>query len=82
LTPTYPNFKVAICREIDPEFYFASVTQYTNENMEVKKLCNKCPSKAECLDYALETLQVGIWGGTNERERKRIRNKREREKVA
>jgi hypothetical protein len=34
-----------------------------------KKICKDCPVKQECLEYAIATDCVGIWGGmdTNER---------------
>ena len=38
-----------------------------------KAICDGCPVQHECLDYALTHDEVhGIWGGTSERERKRI----------
>lgn len=42
-----------------------------------KRRCEKCPVKTPCLDFALETKQdYGVWGGTSERERRRIRRRR------
>ena len=42
-----------------------------------KKVCQDCPVKKKCLDYALKsTHQFGVWGGMSERERKRLRNGR------
>jgi len=39
-----------------------------------KTLCGECPVKNACLQYALETKQEhGIWGGTTEEERRRLR---------
>ena len=36
--------------------------------------CAACPVRAECLDWALTTGQTyGVWGGTSERERRRMR---------
>ncbi|MDV7390081.1 WhiB family transcriptional regulator, partial [Arthrospira platensis SPKY1] len=38
-----------------------------------------CPVSAECLDDALANHEmVGIWGGTSERERRRMRRTRAR----
>lgn len=35
-----------------------------------KRLCDECPIKAKCFDYALETNQrYGIWAGTLPSER-------------
>jgi hypothetical protein len=41
------------------------------------KICSTCPVKNECLLYALEKNQsLGVWGGTSERTRRRIRRAR------
>ena len=39
-----------------------------------KAVCEECPVKERCLQFALETNQdSGIWGGTSEEERRRLR---------
>jgi WhiB family transcriptional regulator, redox-sensing transcriptional regulator len=41
---------------------------------EAKSICAFCPMNQECLDYALMNGEKhGIWGGTSERERRKIR---------
>jgi len=44
---------------------------------EIKKACELlCPVQTECLNSALERDERwGVWGGTTERERERIRRK-------
>lgn len=44
-----------------------------------RKICVDCKVRAECLEYALENrIDHGVWGGTSERERRRIlRSRRE-----
>jgi WhiB family redox-sensing transcriptional regulator len=38
-----------------------------------RRICATCPVKAECLEYALvHRIDHGVWGGTSERERRRI----------
>jgi WhiB family transcriptional regulator, redox-sensing transcriptional regulator len=38
-----------------------------------KKICIDCPVAAACLAYALEhRIDHGVWGGTSERERRRM----------
>lgn len=45
--------------------------------MSAKILCMACPVKDECLDYALRNrIKEGIWGGLNERERRKILKQR------
>lgn len=46
---------------------------YENQ-VAAKALCRECPVRNACLDYALTKPEpYGIWGGLNERERKRLR---------
>lgn len=41
-----------------------------------KALCNTCPVRQECSDCALADLSIkGVWGGTSERERTRLRRR-------
>ena len=42
-----------------------------------RALCSECPVQAKCLEYALQNQeQHGIWGGTSEPERRRLRRDR------
>lgn len=63
-----------ICRDHPPEVFFPS----DGVGVEVaKKLCETCPVKRECLEYALEhRVDHGVWGGTSERQRRRIAKSR------
>ncbi len=39
-----------------------------------KRICEKCPVRRDCLNYALETPVLdGVWGGKTPRERARMR---------
>lgn len=39
-----------------------------------KRFCARCPVREDCLAYALDHPDLdGIWGGTSDRERRRIR---------
>lgn len=42
-----------------------------------KRICEGCEVKEQCLEYALENrIDHGVWGGTSERQRRRILKKR------
>lgn len=42
-----------------------------------KQVCSACPVRDECLAYALDNREhFGIWGGTSERERKKLNRQR------
>jgi WhiB family redox-sensing transcriptional regulator len=36
-------------------------------------ICKVCPVQRECLEYAIVNNEVGIWGGTSERDRRLMR---------
>jgi hypothetical protein len=39
-----------------------------------KEVCNDCPVRLRCFDYALSAHMVGIWGGTTAEERQKLRS--------
>jgi len=47
---------------------------FGEENL-LKRTCEACVVKSECLDYALNHAVLGWWGGTSELQRKRLRKK-------
>lgn len=59
-----------LCLDVDADTFFAE------EESEAKDICNDCHFINECLEYALQVDVVGIWGGTNETERAKIRKQR------
>lgn len=65
----------AACVGKPTEWWFPSTlpTDYPYELL-AKEICAECPVCAECLQLALaDRHTVGIWGGTNERERRAMR---------
>jgi WhiB family redox-sensing transcriptional regulator len=66
----------AICRDTDPNLFFpVGTTGFALMQIDrARQVCDECPVRVECLDYALETNQdSGIWGGTTEDERRVLR---------
>jgi WhiB family redox-sensing transcriptional regulator len=60
----------AACRGMDPALFFPLSDEEAEAGLSV---CRTCPVREECLGYALAARErYGIWGGTTERERKRI----------
>ena len=41
-----------------------------------RSICARCPVRVECLDYALDHFEVGVWGGLTEEERRAERRRR------
>ncbi len=66
----------AICRDTDPDLFFPVGTtgQALVQIERAREVCGQCPVSTDCLEFALETNQdSGIWGGTSEEERRKIR---------
>lgn len=69
-----PWRKRARCLEMDPQVFFPSDSDGV---LMAKKICERCPVKRQCLEYAFENGLYGVWGGTSERERRRATSIRE-----
>lgn len=37
---------------------------------EAKAMCQRCPIQRDCLRYAVNAHEVGVWGGLTEQERR------------
>ncbi|MGH2768237.1 MAG: WhiB family transcriptional regulator [Actinomycetota bacterium] len=63
----------ARCLEVDPEIFFP---ERGGSSRAARAVCSQCEVRAECLLYALRNHeQFGIWGGTSERERRKLRRR-------
>jgi len=62
------------CRDMDPAIFFPS----DGIGVQVAQhICVDCPVRVACLEYALaDRIDHGVWGGTSERERRRILRQR------
>ena len=62
------------CADRHPSLFFPS----DGVGVEVaRRICADCPQKERCLEYALtHRIDHGVWGGTSERERRRILKRR------
>lgn len=69
------------CSSVDPELFFPQeveinkfkvVSKYHNL-AAAKAICNSCPLRLPCLEYALKNIEVGVWGGTTEHQREDLR---------
>lgn len=59
----------AICHGADPELFFP----IGGTPDDALAICGLCPVRSECLEEALAKGHQGIWGGTDEEERRRLR---------
>ena len=62
------------CNDTPPSTFFPS----DGVGVDVaRRICADCSVKAACLEYALyNRIDHGVWGGTSERERRRILRQR------
>lgn len=61
----------ALCAQIDNELFFPEKGGSTKQ---AKKICRSCPVKNACLEFALDNDErYGVWGGTTDKERRRLR---------
>lgn len=64
------------CRDTDPDLFFpVGTTGPAIVQIEsAKQVCQECEVRQPCLEFALTTNQdSGIWGGTSEEERRKLR---------
>ena len=64
------------CATHPPETFFPS----DGVGVEVaRRICDGCPVQERCLEYALRNrIDHGVWGGSSERQRRRILKERRR----
>jgi WhiB family redox-sensing transcriptional regulator len=75
-TSTVPAWqRSANCLGVDPDLFFP---ERGGSTREAKEVCRGCVVRQECLQYALDNGEkFGIWGGLSERERRRLRRRRD-----
>lgn len=77
--PRPPWMQFASCR---PEYADRPLDQWVDlffptrgqSNAEARAICAECPARQACADHGLAEHH-GVWGGTSERERRRLRRK-------
>lgn len=62
------------CRNYPPSAFFPSDGVGVDA---ARQICDGCPVKEPCLEYALtQRIDHGVWGGCSERERRRLLKRR------
>jgi WhiB family transcriptional regulator, redox-sensing transcriptional regulator len=67
---------LASCRDTAPDLFFpvGATGLAVGQIARAKAVCDMCPAKEPCLQYAIEHNQdSGVWGGTSEEERRVLR---------
>lgn len=60
------------CASADPEAFFPEKPG-SDGSAAAKRLCASCDVRDACLEYAIPNELYGIWGGTSERQRQKMR---------
>jgi len=71
----------AACQGMDAPLFFGPDNEPRSEReireAKAKAVCQLCPVRVQCLDYALRnSIRYGIWGGLDGEERARERRRR------
>jgi WhiB family redox-sensing transcriptional regulator len=75
-TPTTGWRTQARCRGVDPEVFHPGEDE---DASAAKAICALCPVREACLEYAISAREkFGVWGGLDERERRRLIRQRRR----
>ena len=75
----------AACRDEDPELFFpiGNTGPALIQIDEAKDVCQRCSVTDDCLTWALETGQDnGVWGGLSEDERRALKRRGVRARIA
>lgn len=78
-TPMQPAWKAsAECADLPTDLFFPDTGgQSVPDVAAAKTVCERCPVRQECLDYAVDRGERwGIWGGLTYTERRTVRRKR------
>lgn len=68
-----------LCADEDPDLFFPS---HGSPGTKAREICAACAVREQCLDYALDADQLGIWGGLDQQERRNLKRKRQRRRKA
>lgn len=70
------KFEQASCIGIDTEMFYPENNAIELESLQIiKRICNDCPIKDMCLEWALCHEREGIWAGTRMHDRRVLRSK-------
>jgi WhiB family redox-sensing transcriptional regulator len=70
------------CANVDPDIFFPDTSNANTLIKQARAICAACPFRVDCAEYAIsEPMIKGVWGGTTEIDRRRIRHRRRLESM-
>jgi WhiB family redox-sensing transcriptional regulator len=69
----------AACRGMDTSAIFfdgPDTPPRAKKNDTTRRVCIACPVKVECLEFAIENNESGVWNHTNEVDRRNLRSQK------
>ena len=71
--PIFISDEIPVCATTDPEAFFPEKGLGGERSIKIaKSLCKTCAYTVKCLQWAIDNNETGIWGGTTEKERRRM----------
>ena len=78
------DWRSAACRGAPRDLFITPSDSLEDDppypSKEAQQFCNLCPIVAECLQWALDHDEVGVWGGTSTYQRRQLKRERTRDK--
>jgi hypothetical protein len=68
-----------LCVGMDPDDFFPS---HGDPGTGARRACSACTVRSDCLDYATDADEIGIWGGLDRDERRNLKRRRRRANAA
>jgi len=73
ITEERPWVVFSACRDKDAAVFFPESKAAERTALSI---CATCPVQQDCLEYAFEAdIRFGVWGGTTEKQRRRLARK-------
>ena len=78
-----PQFSApADCADHDPDMWFRDGVGGNHSGVEeARKICHRCKVRTECLEWAMEHDESGMWGGLSQQELENLKRKRARDRL-
>lgn len=66
------DWVLAGCTGTDPTVWFPDGNTGGQTHPMIERICGACWIKEDCLSYAIEADEVGVWGGVHFKENRRL----------